>query len=137
MSPVEFSPQSANVTDFEQSGAARAMDADIELAAATMSAKAATLDNGIIGLPVFMLSAGLSSAHGLWLAERPAVDADQWGKCWAAIQDDLQLRQLKCTFCQTALQGGGSRALCALSLAAFGRTTSCSPISVRATPCRT
>ena len=117
MSPVEFSPQSANVTDFEQSGAARAMDADIGLATATMSAKAATLDNGIIGLPGFMLSAGPSSAHGLLLAERPAVDANQWGKCWAAIKDDLQLRyKLKCPLCQTALQSGGSPGLVRLRL---------------------
>ena len=53
MSLVELSPQSASVADIEQSEAARANDADIKLAAPTMSAKAATLDNCIVALFVF------------------------------------------------------------------------------------
>jgi hypothetical protein len=47
MSAVEFSPQSASVTDIEQSEAARAKDTDVELGAPTKNAKAATLDNRI------------------------------------------------------------------------------------------
>lgn len=54
MSPVEFSPQSASVTDVEQSDAARAKDTDIKLVAPTISAKAATLDNRIVDFLVFM-----------------------------------------------------------------------------------
>src|SRR6478672_3747240 len=52
MSPVEFSPQFASSTNFEQSEAASAGDADIEPVAPTISAKAATLDNRIIELLV-------------------------------------------------------------------------------------
>jgi len=48
MSPVEFSPQSASVTDIEQSEAAGAKDTDIKLRAPTIRAKAATLDNRIV-----------------------------------------------------------------------------------------
>src|SRR6266702_5639342 len=51
MSPVEFSPQSASSTNFGQSEAASAGDADIE--APTISAKAATLDNHMVELLVF------------------------------------------------------------------------------------
>jgi hypothetical protein len=54
MSPVEFSPQSASVTDLEQSEAARAKDTDIKLVAPTISAKAVTLDNRIVDFLVFM-----------------------------------------------------------------------------------
>src|SRR4051794_34995896 len=54
MSPVELSPQSASVTDVEQSEVARVKDTDIKLVAPTISAKAATLDNRIVGLLVFM-----------------------------------------------------------------------------------
>jgi hypothetical protein len=53
MSPVEFSPQSASVTDIEQSEAARAKDTDIKLSAPTISAKASTLDNSIVDFLVF------------------------------------------------------------------------------------
>jgi hypothetical protein len=48
MSPLEFWPQSASSTNFGQSEAASARDADIELATPTISAKAATLDNRIV-----------------------------------------------------------------------------------------
>jgi hypothetical protein len=51
---VEFSPQSASDTDVEQSEAARAKDTDIELAASTIRANAATLDNRIVDFLVFM-----------------------------------------------------------------------------------
>jgi hypothetical protein len=54
MSLVEFSPQSASVADIGQSEAARANDADIELDAKTIRAKAATLDNHISDFHVFM-----------------------------------------------------------------------------------
>jgi hypothetical protein len=54
MSPVEFSPQSASVTDIEQSEAARAKCTDIKLRAPMISAKAATLDNRIVDFLVFM-----------------------------------------------------------------------------------
>src|SRR5436190_20877902 len=53
MSPVEFSPQFASSTNFEQSEAASAGDADIEPVAPTISAKAATLDNRMVELLVF------------------------------------------------------------------------------------
>src|SRR5260370_17486662 len=52
--PVEFSPQSDIVIDVGQSEAARAKDTDTELAAPTISTKAATLDNRIINFLVFM-----------------------------------------------------------------------------------
>jgi len=54
MSLVELSPQSASVADIEQFEAARANDADIKLGAPTISAKAATLDNRIVGFLLFM-----------------------------------------------------------------------------------
>jgi hypothetical protein len=54
ISPVEFPPQSASVTNLEQSEAARAKDTDIKLVAPTISAKAATLDNRIVDFLVFM-----------------------------------------------------------------------------------
>jgi hypothetical protein len=54
MSAVEFSPQSANVIDVEQSEAARAGDAGIKPVASAMSAKATTLDNHVVDLLVFM-----------------------------------------------------------------------------------
>jgi hypothetical protein len=57
MSPVEFSPQFASSTNFEQSEAASAGDADIEPVAPTISAKAATLDNRMVEL--------LVSIHGV------------------------------------------------------------------------
>src|SRR5882757_2459615 len=53
MSPVGFSPQFASSTNFEQSEAASAGDADIEPVAPTISAKAATLDNRMVELLVF------------------------------------------------------------------------------------
>src|SRR4029450_9579774 len=53
MSPVEFSPQFASSTSFEQSEAASASDADIEPVAPMISAKAATLDNRMVELLVF------------------------------------------------------------------------------------
>jgi hypothetical protein len=53
MSPVEFSPQFASSTSFEQSEAASAGDADIEPVAPTISVKAATLDNRMVELLVF------------------------------------------------------------------------------------
>src|ERR1044072_3034739 len=56
MSPVEFSPQSASVTDVGQSEAASAGDANIEPVAATVSAKAATLESRMAGFLVFMHS---------------------------------------------------------------------------------
>src|SRR3954466_11387514 len=52
MSPVEFSPQFASSTSFEQSEAASAGDADIEPVAPTISAKAATFDNRMVELLV-------------------------------------------------------------------------------------
>jgi hypothetical protein len=54
MKPVEFSPQSASSTNIGQSEAARAKDTDIKFVAATISAKAATLDNRIVDFLVFM-----------------------------------------------------------------------------------
>src|SRR6266566_770422 len=54
MSPVEFSPQSASSTNLGQSEAASASDTDIEPAAATISAKTATLDNRIVDFLVLM-----------------------------------------------------------------------------------
>jgi hypothetical protein len=51
MSPVGFSPQSASSTNFGQSEAASAGDADIE--APTISAKTATLDNRMVELLAF------------------------------------------------------------------------------------
>jgi hypothetical protein len=54
MSPVEFSPQSASVTDIEQSEAARTNDTDIKPGAPTISAKAATFDNRIVDFLVFV-----------------------------------------------------------------------------------
>src|SRR5689334_25403937 len=54
MSPVEFSPQSARVTDAEQVGAAAsATDTDIEPVAPTASAKTATLESRMAGFLVF------------------------------------------------------------------------------------
>ena len=54
MSPVEFSPQSANPTSFGHSGAASAEDADIELDAPTIITKPATLDNRIVDFLALM-----------------------------------------------------------------------------------
>jgi hypothetical protein len=54
MKPVEFSPQSASSTNVGQSEAARAKDADIKFVAATISAKAATLENRIVDFLVFV-----------------------------------------------------------------------------------
>jgi hypothetical protein len=54
ISPVEFSPQSASSTNFGQSGAASAGDTDVEPVAATISAKATTIDNRMVGFLVFM-----------------------------------------------------------------------------------
>ena len=54
MSAVEFSPQSANVIDVEQSEAARAKDTGIKLVISKMSAKATTLDDRVAGFLVFM-----------------------------------------------------------------------------------
>ena len=48
MSPVEFSPQSASSSNFGQSAAAIAGDADIEPAAPTTIAKATTLNNCMV-----------------------------------------------------------------------------------------
>src|SRR5438552_12722586 len=56
MSPVELSPQSASVTDVEQSEAASAGGTDIEPVTAAISAKAVIFDNRIAGLRVFMHS---------------------------------------------------------------------------------
>jgi hypothetical protein len=53
MSPVEFSPQSASATNVGQSEAASAADTDIEPVAPTISAKAANLDDRIVGFLVF------------------------------------------------------------------------------------
>jgi hypothetical protein len=52
MSAVEFSPQSAGVTNVEQSEAARAKDTDI--GATTISAKAAAVDDRIVDFLVFI-----------------------------------------------------------------------------------
>jgi hypothetical protein len=52
--PVEFSPQSASVTDIEQSEAARAKATDIRLGAPTINAQAATLDNPIVDFLVLV-----------------------------------------------------------------------------------
>ena len=54
MSPFEFWPQSASSTNLGQSEAASARDADIEPAAPTISAKAATLDNRMVDFLVFV-----------------------------------------------------------------------------------
>lgn len=54
MSPVEFSPQSANVTDIEHSGTACAEDAGVTLDVARMSARAAAPDNGVVTMLVLM-----------------------------------------------------------------------------------
>ncbi|WP_354066857.1 hypothetical protein [Bradyrhizobium sp. OAE829] len=54
MSPVEFSPQFASVVDAEQSEAAGAEDAGATLVAATISAKAATLDGCKMEVLVFI-----------------------------------------------------------------------------------
>jgi hypothetical protein len=63
MSPVEFSPQSANSTNFGQSEAASAGDADIEPVAPAISAKAATLDNRIADSLIFKNVAYLAYNH--------------------------------------------------------------------------
>jgi len=54
MEPVEFSPQSASVTNIEQSEAARAEDTGIEPVASKISAKATTVDNRVVDFLVFM-----------------------------------------------------------------------------------
>jgi hypothetical protein len=78
MSPLEFSPQSASSTNFEQSEAASAKDTDIEPVAPTISANAATLENRIVDSSFScLMSDFLNLALGLSLAEVSAVDADQ------------------------------------------------------------
>ncbi|GIQ72344.1 hypothetical protein BraRD5C2_07800 [Bradyrhizobium sp. RD5-C2] len=54
ISPVEFSPQSANVTDIEHSGTACAEDAGVTLDAARMSARAAAPDDRVVTMLVLM-----------------------------------------------------------------------------------
>jgi hypothetical protein len=60
MSPVEFSPQSANVINAEQSEAARAKGTGIEPVASTISAKATTLDKRVIDFLIFMQKSTLT-----------------------------------------------------------------------------
>jgi hypothetical protein len=68
MSPVEFSPQSASSTNFGQSEAASAGDADIEPVAPTISAKAAILDNRMVD---FLVScSALTGAIGTMSSSR-------------------------------------------------------------------
>jgi hypothetical protein len=54
MSPVELSPQSASAINIGQSEAASVGDTDIEPVAATISAKAADLDNRIVHFLLFV-----------------------------------------------------------------------------------
>ena len=54
ISPLEFSPQSANVIDIEHSGTGCAEDAGVTLDAAKMNAEAAAVDNRVVTILVFM-----------------------------------------------------------------------------------
>lgn len=54
MSAVEFSPQSANVTDIEHSDSAHAEDTGMKLDAALISTKAAILDKRVVDILVLM-----------------------------------------------------------------------------------
>jgi hypothetical protein len=62
MSPVEFSPQSASVTDIEQSEAARAKDTGVKPAVPATSARAATLDNRMVDLLAFTQTLTMASS---------------------------------------------------------------------------
>jgi hypothetical protein len=75
MSLVEFSPQSASVADIEQSEAARANDTDIMFGAATISAKAATLDNRMVDFLVFM-----QDPHWPEFPQATAIGATSFGR---------------------------------------------------------
>jgi len=71
MEPVAFSPQSASVTDIEQSEAARAKDMDVRFGTPTISAKAATFDNRMAD---FLVSAKATLRRAAGAAHEPSSD---------------------------------------------------------------
>jgi hypothetical protein len=65
-SPVEFSPQSASVTDIGQSGAAHAKDTDATLAGPRISTKAPTLDIRIVAILILTQTTLTKVPQAIW-----------------------------------------------------------------------